>query len=190
MNAEDEQELMALLALVAARKPHHEVVYRLMRQRDLMLEAMIKRHSPIKYALRTTMMSTLDVMLHRANSEEKERVRALTALMLMKMSNASEKLVKNEIGFFNKRVNAKANAILRYSTSAAIDIIGMSNLFLQWVTQRDEQVCSLCKKFDGQIYMAHEVPELPFHGGCRCGVIPVISYLPVSNEKLLKDGLM
>ena len=42
----------------------------------------------------------------------------------------------------------------------------------QWVSEKDNRVCTECHRLDGRIFLLSEVPVKP-HWGCRCRVIPV-----------------
>lgn len=40
--------------------------------------------------------------------------------------------------------------------------------YVRWVSEKDERVCSVCRKRDGKIYEIGNVPKDP-HPNCRCG---------------------
>jgi hypothetical protein len=44
---------------------------------------------------------------------------------------------------------------------------------VQWFTEKDERVCSVCLPRDGVIYQADAAPECPAHPRCRCALVAV-----------------
>jgi len=44
--------------------------------------------------------------------------------------------------------------------------------FVMWVSERDDKVCSRCKKLDGNVYPTQTVPPKP-HPNCRCYTVRV-----------------
>lgn len=44
---------------------------------------------------------------------------------------------------------------------------------VQWVTQKDERVCSFCREHDGEVFDIDEVPDK--HPNCRCYLVPTIA---------------
>ncbi len=47
---------------------------------------------------------------------------------------------------------------------------------VEWVAApEDGRVCPECKDLDGQVFDIEDVPPLPFHPGCRCTTVPVLS---------------
>ena len=50
----------------------------------------------------------------------------------------------------------------------------------EWLTARDERVCTDCEQLDGKIYLLTDLPDggPPKHPQCRCTILPVIEEKP------------
>lgn len=55
----------------------------------------------------------------------------------------------------------------------------------------DKTTCEKCDKMDGKVFQtSHAKPGVnlpPFHDGCRCEIVPHVSGLPTSNERIARN---
>ena len=71
---------------------------------------------------------------------------------------------------WSKQVGQYAINVTDYAVFQAFEDAGIEEV--EWVTEHDQRVCSLCHKMDGKRYRIDEVPSKP-HVNCRCTVIPI-----------------
>ena len=59
------------------------------------------------------------------------------------------------------------------------------------VSTLDKSTCEKCGEMDGKVFqVSHVKPGInlpPFHDGCRCDIVPHISGLPTSNERIARN---
>lgn len=89
----------------------------------------------------------------------------------------------NDRSFYRDNLRTNANLLYTQSKQYADDVadqtvievwkrVGIKKI--QWITERDDRVCSECRPLDGKIFDIDKVPPKP-HYNCRCTKKPIFN---------------
>lgn len=128
------------------------------------------------------MLSETDfVTLYRFNSEtERKAQRLIEALSLLAEGNAARMpgttteemrnaLIDQALKQWTKQLGQYAINVTDAAVVMAMDDAGVE--WVQWVTERDQRVCTDCHQLDGRVFRIDDVPTKP-HWNCRCRLTP------------------
>lgn len=98
-------------------------------------------------------------------TNDKDRKRQYYAESIMSGGD-KKKETKKALRYLYQSVKQYADIV---TDEAAMQAYADTNTeFVQWITARDEHVCSVCVPRDGNIYPRNHAPQLPAHYNCRC----------------------
>lgn len=107
--------------------------------------------------------------LYRFDTEtERKAQRLIEALSATENRDAE---IDKALRLWSKQLGQYAINFTDLAAIQAFDDAGITEV--EWVTQKDERVCSECGGLDGQVFPLDEIPPKP-HWGCRCFWRPVI----------------
>ena len=107
------------------------------------------------------------VTMYRFNTEmDRKAIRLAEALEVAENRNAE---VDKALRFWSQQLGQYAINMTDYAMIQAVQDAGVE--WVEWVTMKDERVCSECRPRDGKVYRIDEIP--PKHWGCRCRMNPV-----------------
>ena len=107
--------------------------------------------------------------LYRFDTEtERKAQRLIEALSATENRDAE---IDKALRLWSKQLGQYAINFTDLAAIQAFDDAGTTEV--EWVTQKDERVCSECGGLDGQVFPLDEIPTKP-HPGCRCFWRPVI----------------
>lgn len=133
-----------------------------------------KKSTAEKYAeLRTAViLAKPNELTHYAYDAEvpRKRDRAAEAVNAVNGVGNKQNEMDKHLTYWSRMTAWYSDITSDAANTQAIDDAGVE--FVQWHTQKDEKVCSICRKRDGQIYAIDKIPQKP-HLGCRCYWTPV-----------------
>ena len=97
------------------------------------------------------------------NAETERKAQKLAETLSVAQSRDLE--IDRAMRAWSKQVGQYAINFTDYVAIQAFDDAGIDEV--EWVTQKDEKVCSECGPLDGKIFRLEDVPVKP-HWGCRC----------------------
>lgn len=121
------------------------------------------------------------VTLYRFNTETQRKAQRLVEALALVADRENEKsllgtleetrnaLIDQALKQWTKQLGQYAINVTDAAVIQAMDDAGVN--WVQWVTERDQKVCTDCHQLDGRVFQIHEVPRKP-HWKCRCKVIP------------------
>lgn len=103
--------------------------------------------------------------LYAFNAETERKAQKLAETLSVTQNRDRE--IDLAMRAWSKHVGQYAINFTDYAAMQAYEDAGIDEV--EWVTQKDERVCSKCGALDGKIFRLDEVPLKP-HWGCRCTV--------------------
>lgn len=103
------------------------------------------------------------VTLYRFNTETDRKAQRLTEA-LAGTSNRNFEIDK-ALRFWSMQLGQYAINFTDYAALQAFKDAGIE--VVEWISQKDQRVCTECHALDGQLFRVDEVPRKP-HWGCRC----------------------
>lgn len=107
--------------------------------------------------------------LYRFDTETERKVQRLEEALSATENRDAE--IDKALRLWSKQVGQYAINFTDLAAIQAFDDAGIEEV--EWVTQKDERVCSECGTLDGQVFALDEIPPKP-HWGCRCFWRPII----------------
>lgn len=101
--------------------------------------------------------------LYAFNAETERKAQKLAETL--SVAQAKDLEIDRAMRAWSKHVAQYAINFTDYAAIQAFDDAGIDEV--EWVTQKDEKVCSECGPLDGKIFRLEDVPVKP-HWGCRC----------------------
>lgn len=92
---------------------------------------------------------------------ERKAARLVEALAVGSVVGEIDKALR----LWSKQLGQYAINFTDYAALEAFADAGVSEV--EWVSQKDDRVCTECHELDGQVFPVDEVPDKP-HYGCRC----------------------
>ena len=111
-----------------------------------------------------TILEEPDVLTLYAFDTETER-KAQKLAETLSVAQAKDLEIDRAMRDWSKHVGQYAINFTDYAAMQAFEDAGIEKV--EWVTQKDERVCSKCGPLDGKIFRLEDVPVKP-HWGCRC----------------------
>lgn len=108
------------------------------------------------------------VTLYRFDTETERKAYRLAETLEVVPDRDRE--IDKALRYWSRQLAQYAINMTDYAMLQAYQDVGIEQV--EWVTQRDEKVCSECMPRDGRKYKIDEVPSK--HMNCRCYMIPVI----------------
>lgn len=108
------------------------------------------------------------VTLYRFDTEMERKAYRLAETLEVSQDRDTE--INKALRFWSQQLGQYAINMTDYAMHAALDDAGIE--FAEWVTMKDERVCSECRALDNQVFRVDEFPDKP-HMGCRCRKRPV-----------------
>jgi len=103
------------------------------------------------------------VTLYRFNSETERKAYKLAETLEVSPNRSRE--IDKAMKYMSQQLAQYAINFTDYAVLKAYEDAGVE--FVEWVSEKDERVCTECKAFDGMVYPIRAVPAKP-HWGCRC----------------------
>ena len=127
------------------------------------------------------MKATDFVTLYRFNSEMERKAQRLVEGLAVVGDRQSGKeawqspvetrnaLIDQALKQWSKQLGQYAINVTDAAVLQAFDDAGVE--WVEWVTERDQKVCTDCHQLDGRVFRIEEVPAKP-HWNCRCRLVP------------------
>lgn len=103
------------------------------------------------------------VTLYRFDTETERKAQRLIEALSGTVNRDFE--IDKALRIWSRQLGQYAVNFTDYAAIQAFEDAGIEEV--EWVTQRDERVCSECGALDGQVFPLDEIPPKP-HWGCRC----------------------
>ena len=98
---------------------------------------------------------------------ERKQQRLIEALIASHKKNAE---VDKALRFWALQSNQYADKVTDEATLRGYRAAGIKKV--RWITEKDEKVCTICKKLNMKVFDIDKVPTKP-HYNCRCYLLPV-----------------
>lgn len=106
--------------------------------------------------------------LYRFDTETERKAQRLVEALSVTENRDAE--IDKALRLWSRQVGQYAINFTDLAAIQAFEDAGIEKV--EWVTQKDEKVCSECGALDGQVFALDEIPPKP-HWGCRCFWRPV-----------------
>ena len=107
------------------------------------------------------------VTLYRFDTETERKAYRLSETLEAAQDRDYE--INKALRYWSRQLGQYAINMTDYALVQAYEDAGVE--MIEWITQRDERVCTECHAYDGQIFRTDEIP--PKHWNCRCFWRPV-----------------
>lgn len=108
------------------------------------------------------------VTMYRFDTEMERKVMRLAEALETGVNRNAE--IDKALRFLSMMLGQYAINVTDYAVVQAFQDYGVE--MTEWITAKDERVCSECRALDHQVFPLDEVPPKP-HWGCRCRLKPV-----------------
>lgn len=114
-----------------------------------------------------------DELTHYAYDTEilRKRDRAKEAIIAANGMASKQAELDNALRYWSKQMQQYADIVSDSAQLAAYKLAGVKRV--QWVSQKDEKVCTVCHKLDGKVFRIDKAPG-PQHWNCRCYLVIVV----------------
>ena len=102
---------------------------------------------------------TYDTEVYRKRDRAKEAINSVNGKVLKQIE------MDKHLKYWNRQTVFYADLVSDDANIAALKDAGVKHV--EWVTQKDEKVCGICRGRNGEIYAIDKIPVKP-HPNCRC----------------------
>ena len=129
----------------------------------------VKEDGEIDMAWVLALLAAYDPVTKYVFEHEVERKRARMAEAVIASENKTHELLLAR-NLWMRQVKQYCITLEDAAVLAAYAALGIKEV--QWVAEKDDRVCKICKARDGKVYPLAAVPTKP-HYNCRCYLLPV-----------------
>ena len=102
---------------------------------------------------------TYDTEVYRKRDRAKEAINSVNGNVLKQIE------MDKHLKYWNRQTVFYTDIVSDDANKAALKDAGVKHV--EWVTQKDEKVCGICRGRNGEIYAIDKIPVKP-HPNCRC----------------------